>query len=83
MTSTRLMPERNERHAVGDADELLAWMGAVEVPPEMVHVAHGEPAAADALRARVKHELRWNAASPSAWKACPFEQVRRQDLRPS
>lgn len=61
MTSTRLMPERNERHAVGDADELLAWMGAVEVPPEMVHVTHGEPAAADALRARVKHGLRWNA----------------------
>lgn len=50
--------------AHADADELLAWMGAVTVPPEMVYVTHGEPAASDALRARIKQQLHWNARVP-------------------
>ncbi|MFM6851553.1 MAG: MBL fold metallo-hydrolase RNA specificity domain-containing protein [Terrabacter sp.] len=32
-----------------DAGELLAWLGEMPRPPEVVHVVHGEPAAARAL----------------------------------
>lgn len=58
--------------AHADADELLAWMGTVDVPPEMVYVTHGEPAAADALRARIKRELRWNARVPEHMESVPL-----------
>ena len=50
--------------AHADADELMNWMRAVPVPPQIVYVTHGEPAAADTLRARIKRELRWNARVP-------------------
>ena len=50
--------------AHADADELMAWMGAVPEPPEAVYVTHGEPAAADILRARIKRELHWNVRVP-------------------
>ncbi|GAA1757693.1 MBL fold metallo-hydrolase [Agromyces humatus] len=50
--------------AHADADELLAWMGAVDRPPEAVYVTHGEPAAADTLRARIKRELHWPVHVP-------------------
>jgi metallo-beta-lactamase family protein len=58
--------------AHADADELLAWMGAVDVPPEMVYVTHGEPAASDALRARIKRELRWHARVPEHMESVPL-----------
>ncbi|MET0780174.1 MAG: MBL fold metallo-hydrolase [Microbacterium sp.] len=50
--------------AHADADELMTWMSAVSVPPDMVYVTHGEPAAADTLRARIKRELHWNVRVP-------------------
>lgn len=50
--------------AHADADELMTWMGTVSVAPEMVYVTHGEPSAADTLRARIKRELHWNARVP-------------------
>jgi len=50
--------------AHADADELLAWMGVVDEPPDAVYVTHGEAAAADTLRARIKRELNWNARVP-------------------
>lgn len=50
--------------AHADADELMAWMAAVKEPPRAVYVVHGEPTAADALRARIKHELHWNVRVP-------------------
>lgn len=50
--------------AHADADELMAWMGAVPDPPKAVYVIHGEPAAADTLRGRIKRELRWNVRVP-------------------
>ncbi|WP_394730652.1 MBL fold metallo-hydrolase RNA specificity domain-containing protein [Altererythrobacter sp. GH1-8] len=46
-----------------DADELLQWMGEAPVP-KMTYVTHGEPAAADALRFRIDHELGWNVRVP-------------------
>lgn len=50
--------------AHADADELLAWMGRLSVPPRRVFVTHGEAGAADALRFRIEHELNWPAVVP-------------------
>jgi len=47
-----------------DADELLAWMRSSPRPPRQVFVVHGEPEAADTLRRRIEHELRWPAHVP-------------------
>lgn len=47
-----------------DANELLAWMGALRKPPRTTFVTHGEPAASDALRYRIEHELGWNVCVP-------------------
>ncbi|GAB6196022.1 MBL fold metallo-hydrolase RNA specificity domain-containing protein [Lysobacter xanthus] len=47
-----------------DADELLAWLRTAPTAPSRVYVTHGEPAAADTLRARIQHELGWPARVP-------------------
>ena len=47
-----------------DADEILAWMRGFDRPPAQVYVTHGEPAAADAMRSRIEHELGWPACVP-------------------
>jgi metallo-beta-lactamase family protein len=47
-----------------DADEILAWMGGATPKPRRVYVTHGEPDAADVLRARITHELGWEARVP-------------------
>ena len=50
--------------AHADADGLIAWLRSAESPPRRVFVTHGEPAAADALRLRIEHELGWRADVP-------------------
>ncbi len=47
-----------------DADEMLAWMGAVKPAPKITYVTHGDQDAADAFRGRIKHELGWEARVP-------------------
>ena len=47
-----------------DADEMLAWMGGATPAPRRVYVTHGEPDAADVLRARITRELGWEARVP-------------------
>ena len=47
-----------------DADELMAWMRTAPSAPRAVYVTHGEPDAADALRARIQRELGWPARAP-------------------
>ena len=59
--------------AHADAGALLGWMGAVDEPPRAVYVTHGEPAAADTLRARITRELGWPARVP--------EHMERVDLQ--
>ena len=41
------------------------------VRPQIVYIVHGEPPASEALRARITHELGWNAVVPRN-----LEQVR-------
>ncbi len=40
--------------------ELMRWLGGIPAPPRQLFLVHGEPAAAQALQAAVKSELRWN-----------------------
>jgi metallo-beta-lactamase family protein len=47
-----------------DANELLAWMRPLSRPPRHTFVTHGEPAASDALRFRIEHELGWRVTVP-------------------
>ncbi len=44
-----------------DQAETVAWLRSAPRPPRAVYVVHGEPAAAQALRAAIARELRWNA----------------------
>lgn len=53
-----------------DSEGLMAWMRGFKAAPRQVFVVHGEPAAADALRMRIKDELGWRAQVPdhlSSW----------------
>lgn len=45
--------------AHADADEILDWLRPLARAPRMVFVNHGEPAAADGLRLRIRDELGW------------------------
>lgn len=47
-----------------DADEILTWMRSADRPPRMTYLTHGEPAASDALRWRVDHDLGWQVRAP-------------------
>ncbi len=47
-----------------DADELLAWMAGATPAPAITYITHGEPEAADALRARIGRELGWKVRVP-------------------
>jgi metallo-beta-lactamase family protein len=46
--------------AHGGRSELMRWLGGIPAPPRQIFLVHGEPAAAQALEATIKTELRWN-----------------------
>jgi metallo-beta-lactamase family protein len=50
--------------AHADSDEVIEWMRASSHAPKQTYITHGEPAAADALRIRIKRELGWSARVP-------------------
>ena len=50
--------------AHADGDELLAWLAQTPVPPRGASVVHGEAAAADTFRLRLRDELGWDARVP-------------------
>ncbi|MDA1098013.1 MAG: MBL fold metallo-hydrolase [Proteobacteria bacterium] len=50
--------------AHADADEILAWLGHFRAPPRQTFITHGEPAASDTLRRRIKDELDWPCLVP-------------------
>lgn len=50
--------------AHGDCDEIMRWLRTAKTAPRTTFVTHGEPAAADALRHRIKEELNWNVIVP-------------------
>ena len=50
--------------AHADANQTLAWLRRMKQAPDQVCVVHGEMQAADMLRQRIEHELRWHATVP-------------------
>jgi metallo-beta-lactamase family protein len=51
--------------AHADADGLLRWLRTATARPRRVFVVHGDPGPADALAARIRRELGWEAAVPT------------------
>jgi metallo-beta-lactamase family protein len=47
-----------------DANEIMDWLRTAARPPRITYMTHGEPDAADALRARIQHELGWRVRVP-------------------
>ncbi len=56
----RLRVDSLSAHA--DAGELLDWLGTLSSPPSQVFINHGEPAASDALRVRIRDRFGWEVA---------------------
>jgi metallo-beta-lactamase family protein len=50
--------------AHADYAETLAWLRQSALAPRKVFVTHGEPAAADALRRRLREQFGWDAVVP-------------------
>lgn len=50
--------------AHADATGLVEWIKSAPRPPKKVFLTHGEPAASDALRHRIEHELQWFVVVP-------------------
>ncbi len=71
----RMVPVRARALQLGnlsghaDQEELLAWAARIPTPPERTFLIHGEPDAADALRARVQDRLGWKALAPQMGEA--------------
>lgn len=47
--------------AHADQGELMDWLKHLEHTPDQIFINHGEPHASDALRAKIRHELGWDA----------------------
>lgn len=50
--------------AHADAGEIVQWLRGFGAPPTQTFITHGEPAAADAMRLRIEHELGWPCRVP-------------------
>ncbi|MBU2707147.1 MBL fold metallo-hydrolase [Zooshikella marina] len=51
--------------AHGDYKDILAWLKMIKSPPKCTFITHGEPAAADSLRLKIKDQLGWKCCVPS------------------
>lgn len=51
--------------AHADANELCNWLATIPAPALGASIVHGEPAAADAFRRRLRDELGWNPHIPN------------------
>jgi len=54
--------------AHADQEDLLHWMGTIKNIPEKVFLIHGEPAALDAFRVKIKDTLSWNVHIPKLYE---------------
>lgn len=50
--------------AHADWREIVAWLTRLGGPPGAIHLTHGEPAAADAMRIHIGEALHWDAQVP-------------------
>jgi len=51
--------------AHADANEIMRWLSAFTRAPQQTFIVHGEPAAQDALAARIHAELGWATKAPA------------------
>jgi metallo-beta-lactamase family protein len=51
--------------AHADQGEILRWLGGFARPPGRMFIVHGEPAAQDALKAKISDTLGWDASCPN------------------
>ncbi|MFL5237856.1 MAG: MBL fold metallo-hydrolase RNA specificity domain-containing protein [Rhizomicrobium sp.] len=64
------IPVKADVHNLGmlsahaDQDELLRWLSGFKQKPRTVFITHGEPAAADAVRQRIEHDIGWQCVVP-------------------
>jgi metallo-beta-lactamase family protein len=54
----------NQMSGHADRGEILRWLKTMPAPPKRLFLVHGEPAPMDALKATIKAELQWDAATP-------------------
>ncbi len=47
-----------------DYEEILDWLKGFELAPKKVFITHGEPDAAESLKAKIKEALGWNVSIP-------------------
>ena len=59
--------------AHADYHELIAWLRSSSIAPRGVFVTHGEPAASDALRRRLRDEFGWAARVPEVAETVQLE----------
>ena len=50
--------------AHADSNEIMRWLGGFTAAPKRTFIVHGEPAAQDALAARITKELGWQVHAP-------------------
>jgi metallo-beta-lactamase family protein len=62
--------------AHGDADDLLRWARTMPAAPRRVLVTHGEPAAAQALAARLRDTLHWHVEVPAMGDTADLDHSR-------
>lgn len=58
--------------AHADQEDLLNWMKTIKNVPENVYLIHGEPAALDSFRVKIKDTYNWNVSIP---KLADVEEV--------
>jgi len=51
--------------AHADYSELLEWLRSTSTAPDHTFVVHGQPAAQDAMRRRIRDHLGWHAEVPT------------------
>jgi metallo-beta-lactamase family protein len=54
----------NSMSGHADRGEIIRWLKTLPAPPRRLFLVHGEPAPMDALKAKIKQELGWDAATP-------------------
>jgi metallo-beta-lactamase family protein len=54
----------NSMSGHADRGEILRWLKTLRQVPQRLFLVHGEPRPMDALKARIKDELGWDAATP-------------------
>jgi metallo-beta-lactamase family protein len=54
----------NSMSGHADRREIVRWLKTMPAPPQRLFLVHGEPGPMDALKATIKSELGWDAATP-------------------